>query len=522
MDNLISRLVSWKVSLRTSSRLQPWHWLTVLCFLQLLFWTLGPWLVRQTLVYDTLESIVWGSLWQWGYDKHPPLTAWLTACIAGTVDDPDLPIYLLAQVCVVVTFWAVWRLAREFLSAHAALTSSFLLLGVTYYSNRVERVTPDTLQSPIWALLVLSFYFAVTESARGRALRFWFFSGILAGLAILTKYQAAVLLICLFVIMISTDKGLQCWRTAGPWLGAITALAIIAPHIHWLMENNFVSVSYLNSNYIDNPEYGQGHLSDHLVVPVNFLGSALANLVPLALIVWPLAKLRNTAPGNDSFQARFLTVVATGPLLLTALCGMITGEELIPRWATPYFAWLPLWLLVMLRIEINESRFLKTAYTCLLTGLILWCLRIGYLYWKPYITDDYWKADEFLPAREEMARAETLWQAHFPSKLHFLGGQHYHVTGLTAYSQGKVIPFLGLDPRQSQWMTEKEFRKEGGIIVIRQGNRETSPVRDRLQNHYPEAEYLGTFSTRPKIPIAIKNPTMSVVEYYLLRPEIWP
>ena len=515
MDNLISG----KASLRTFPRLKAWHWLTVLCFLQLMFWTLGPWLVRQTLVYDTLESIVWGNLWQWGYDKHPPLTAWLTAFIAGSTENPDLPVYFLAQVCVVVTFWAVWRLGREFLPAHSALLSTFLLLGVTYYSNRVERVTPDTLQSPIWALLVLSFYFAVTESARSKSIAFWLLSGLLAGLAILTKYQAAVLLICLFVIMVTTNRGMQCWRTAGPWLGIITALTITAPHIHWLMENNFASVSYLNSNYIDNPTYGQGRFFDHLIVPVNFLGSTLANLVPLALLAWPLRKLRNTAPANDSFQSRFLTVIALGPLLLTAFFGLITGEELIPRWATPYFAWLPLWLLVTFRIKIDESRFLKTAGICLLTGLLLWSLRIGYLFWKPYITTDYWKADEFLPAREELLRAEALWQAEYPSKLLFLGGQHYHVTGLTAYSQGRVTPFLGLDPRQSRWMTEREFREKGGIIVIRQGNRETSTVRERLQKLYPKAEYLGTFSTRPRIPYGIKNPTMSVVEYYLLRPE---
>ena len=138
------------------TRLSPTHWLLIFCLFQLIIWTAGPWLVRNNLVYDTMESLIWGQQWQWGYDKHPPFTAWATALFAKLTSPPDFAVYVLAQLCVVITYLGVWRLAKEYLDDRSAVLSVILLTGVLHYSNQVERVTPDTMQSPVWALLALT------------------------------------------------------------------------------------------------------------------------------------------------------------------------------------------------------------------------------------------------------------------------------------------------------------------------------------------------------------------------------
>ena len=41
----------------------------------LIFWTLVPSLTNQNLPLDTIEALAWGSNLDWGFNKHPPMSA---------------------------------------------------------------------------------------------------------------------------------------------------------------------------------------------------------------------------------------------------------------------------------------------------------------------------------------------------------------------------------------------------------------------------------------------------------------
>ena len=493
---------------------RPLGWLALICLFQITLWTLGPWLTRHTLVSDTLEGIAWGNLWQWGYDKHPPLAAWVTAVFARFGETPDLSVYLLAQLCVAITFIATWRLAKEYLPGAGALLAVFLLQGVLFYSNRVERVTPDTLQSPIWALLALTFYFAVTR----KSMKQWLICGSLAGLAVLTKYQTVVLFLPLFLCLIFTEEGRASLKTTGPWLAGILSLTIILPHIIWLYENSFAAINYVESNYVNDVGNKNKGWTEHFIKPVEFGLNSLSNVLLVLLLFWPFYRKTGLRKFGSDFKAVFLLAIALGPTLLTMLFGLFTGEKLVPRWATPYFAWLPLLMLYWFQPEISYRKFVRTAVLCLMTGLTLWSLRMAYLYYQPLFNEDYHKADEFLPAREEMLKAEQLWRQYYDFPIPYLGGLHYHVTELVAYSRSNTIPFLGLNPAESLWMDESDFRLRGGMVVIREGSRHTRKVSDRLKKNYPEAVFLGTFRFKPHINIEVENIRWITVRYYLLEP----
>ena len=44
-------------------------------FSHLLLWTLVPTLSNTNLPLDTIEALAWGSNLDWGFNKHPPLSA---------------------------------------------------------------------------------------------------------------------------------------------------------------------------------------------------------------------------------------------------------------------------------------------------------------------------------------------------------------------------------------------------------------------------------------------------------------
>ena len=41
----------------------------------LIFWTLVPYLTNHNLPLDTIEALAWGSNLDWGFNKHPPMSA---------------------------------------------------------------------------------------------------------------------------------------------------------------------------------------------------------------------------------------------------------------------------------------------------------------------------------------------------------------------------------------------------------------------------------------------------------------
>ena len=46
-------------------------------FAHLIVWTLIPSISNTNLPLDTIEALAWGTNLDWGYNKHPPVSAWV-------------------------------------------------------------------------------------------------------------------------------------------------------------------------------------------------------------------------------------------------------------------------------------------------------------------------------------------------------------------------------------------------------------------------------------------------------------
>ena len=50
--------------------------LGIFLFAHLVIWTLVPTISNINLPLDTIEALAWSSNLDWGYNKHPPFSAW--------------------------------------------------------------------------------------------------------------------------------------------------------------------------------------------------------------------------------------------------------------------------------------------------------------------------------------------------------------------------------------------------------------------------------------------------------------
>ena len=81
----------------------------------LVIWTLVPSLTNNNLPLDTIEALAWGSNLDWGFNKHPPGSAFFPEIFFQIFGAQDWAFYLLSQIFVLIAFYFVFKFATEIL-----------------------------------------------------------------------------------------------------------------------------------------------------------------------------------------------------------------------------------------------------------------------------------------------------------------------------------------------------------------------------------------------------------------------
>lgn len=477
----------------------------VFVILHVLIWTLGPALVRPNLTHDTLEGIAWGLQWQWGYNKHPFLSAWLCAGITQVFGSLEWPVYFLAQVVVATTFWAVWKLARLQLPSLHALIAALVLEGVLFYNLNSFNLTPDTVQSPLWALFALFSYQALTQKKNSN----WFFVALFAALGVMTKYQMFLLIISTLMFCLINPIARQNFKKPGIYSAMLVFFILIAPHIIWLVQHDFVNLTYAMTSSVKNPT--SNNLLNHLIYPVRFFISSVSNVFGVFVLIWPFyssSSFREQSleqgkwnrcsksftsnserfyprrlctsrlfVGNDMppacqeeshFNWQFLCFLGFGPLLLTLILGIANGNEYPSRWSTPYYFLIGIMMMLYLKPVLTRSRLKQFVRTLVLFSLGLFILRMGSFLIHPRAN-----SDQFLPNKMIAQTITKLWSERYNTPLSFIAGTHYLVALTTPYIPGAPKPYFDWSPQESPWINENELRKKGGIFIWDEGRNYT-------------------------------------------------
>src|SRR6476646_6068426 len=123
----------------------------------LMFWVAAP--------GDVPLVLAVGHEWLPGSPYGPPLAYWL-AEIAFTFGG-IVGVYLLSQLCVVVTFWAVFTLGRHMLGAAHAAMAILLMAGISVFTVPMLEFSQTVLAMPLTALTLLFGYRALADNRRG-------------------------------------------------------------------------------------------------------------------------------------------------------------------------------------------------------------------------------------------------------------------------------------------------------------------------------------------------------------------
>ena len=104
-------------------------------------WILIPSISNQNLPLDTIEALAWGSNLDWGYTKHPPLSALFAELFFQLFGPQDWAYYLLSQIFLLISFIFVWKLSNELLKNKVfSLISVLLLEGIFFLQFYLARI----------------------------------------------------------------------------------------------------------------------------------------------------------------------------------------------------------------------------------------------------------------------------------------------------------------------------------------------------------------------------------------------
>lgn len=429
-----------------------YFWLFII--LHTLAWTIGPAFFRTSLPHDTLEGITWGLQWQFGYSKHPFLTAWLSAATVKLFHSVGWPIYFLAQIVVSSTFFAAWQLAKQYLPAPHALIASLLLDGVLFYNINSFNLTPDTLQSPLWAFLALFFYHAFTT----QKISYWIWTGFFAALCLCTKYQAGLLFFSLLIFCLVDKTASSSFKKPGIYIALVVFILLMSPHLVWLYHHDLISINYALKTPAQYTQ--QKSLFNSLIYFFKLIVNNLIDVLGLLILVWPFYKSTRIRLNLIPSQWKYLIFISFGPLILTLMLCLASGDYFPPRWSTPYFFSLGLFMMVILRPELSPKKIKQFTITLLTYSTLLLSIKISTiaLHLRP-------ASDAYLPNQQIALSLTTLWHNQYHSPLPYIAGSGYLVAITTPYMIDNPKPFFNWSLIDSPWIDLSDLKKKGAILI---------------------------------------------------------
>jgi 4-amino-4-deoxy-L-arabinose transferase-like glycosyltransferase len=172
----------------------------------------------------------------------PPLAFWLGEVafrLAGV-----LGLYALAQACIVVTYWAVFKLGCRIVGTRHAVLAVLLMVGIAAFTVPSPNFGPAVMAAPLWALALLHYWRAAGEGERGC----WFLLALDLGLLLLASYVGLILLALLAVFTLVTPRGRAALLNSEPWIALLLFVIVIFPHLAWLKGASELVIGGLTEN----------------------------------------------------------------------------------------------------------------------------------------------------------------------------------------------------------------------------------------------------------------------------------
>jgi len=179
---------------------------------------------------------VWSRALAPGYLDHPPMVALWTRAGTLLLGHSPIGIRLLAPLSALLGSACLIDAARR-LGAGRGYVAVLLLNATLLFGAGGILMTPDTPLMLFWIMTL----WAMARVVSGGSGWWWLAVGVAAGLALDSKYTAALLPVGIGLWLLLLPAGRRWLRDPRPWLGLAIALVLFLPVMLWNADHHWVS-----------------------------------------------------------------------------------------------------------------------------------------------------------------------------------------------------------------------------------------------------------------------------------------
>jgi len=394
----------------------------------LIFWTLVPSIANHNLPLDTIEALAWGSNLDWGFNKHPPMSAFFPEVFYQIFGSQDWSYYLLSQIFMLISFFYVFKFSKEFFNNNLlGLISVLLIEAIYFYNFTTPEFNVNVCQLPFWSLTV---YFS-WKIYNSKEVKFsdCFLVGLFAAFGFLSKYLfvyllASIDLLFIYLIYIKKDR-----KFDFKYLITLEVfLIILVPHLIWLNNNEFITITY----GLARTGLEQSSLIDHIKYPLIFLIKQIVILIPFLILVWLLVKKIKFKFNFKDKKLLFLLAINILPIILMFLTSVVTGSKVRTMWMTPFYLFFGTLFVYLFQAQINIKKLKPFV-----VGFIFFFFLSPILYSFVSISMDNKRTD--YQGKEIAIKTQYAWDQQFNSKINVVYGNEWNAGNLSYHLQSRPV-----------------------------------------------------------------------------------
>ena len=396
--------------------------------IHLILWTLIPSLTNNNLPLDTIEALAWGSNLDWGFNKHPPMSALMVEIFYSIFGSNDWAYYLLSQIFIIFSFFVIFQFSKEILNNEIlALISVLLLEGIYFYNFTTPEFNVNVCQIPFWVLTV--YYSWKVFNQKIPKLKDCIIVGIFAVGGFLSKYLFIYLLIAidiLFIYLIFFKKEKKFHFNY--IISVEVFLVLLIPHIIWLFNNDFITITYgLARSSVDSSTF-----LNHLIYPVIFIFKQIGILVPFFVMLYFLIKKIKISYNLKDRKLLFLLAINLLPIFLILFTSMIMGSKIRTMWMTPFYLFFG-----TLLVYIFQKYIIKQNYKSFAVSFLILFLLSPITYAYVSIIDNDKRTD--YPGKEIADKVQLRWNEEFKKPINVVLGNEWNAGNLSYHLKTRPV-----------------------------------------------------------------------------------
>lgn len=421
-------------------------------FVNLIIWSLVP-LLRESLPMDTQEAVVWGKYCIWGTTKHPPFSGIIAYLFYTLSCGTDGAMYFLSQLFVLCGVVYIYKLAGLFADRTKAALAAMLQFGVIYYNFSSAEFNVNVISLTLWPACAYHFWQAYQKNRW----RDWILFGVLAGINLLNKYVAGLQLLSFGVFVLYDKDARRILRNGRAYVTALCGVAVIAPHVWWLYENNFEMWNYIAFRNTSTKTMASEWR--HILYPLKFLGGQLL-FAAAALLSYGIFYRRADKTERDlTVSAKnFLLLAGFLPLAVFALISLLAGTPLKSMWGFPCLYLTGILLVMFLPQKITEMRALKLFNTMAAWSFVFAC---AYGAQCLLTTSVRFRTD----CPQLVEQLEEKWAEHTDRPLEYVASDVWYADMFALYGSHEIKPMIWMNPQSNPWFSAEDFAQKGAVIV---------------------------------------------------------